>query len=121
MTALEQHFAAPGTEHGDASASLPVPPPVPASAEPQHTAPRFANDWIPATLRLGHGTVHVGSGALDWILVPDDFEALERAVGRQGRTEVEWNPDLGRLLVPGGHERTGRSFFTLRPAGVSAP
>ena len=78
--------------------------------------PRFRGDWIDARLVLGRGTVRVLAGGLDRTLVPDDFRALAASVPEGGRARVQFNPDLGRLLVPGGHARGGRSFFRLAPA-----
>jgi hypothetical protein len=83
-----------------------------------HTEPRFANDWIGATLRLcpDRGLVRVGSGSVEWILATADFEALLAAVPEAATppgVAVEWSPGLGRVLVPGAFERAGTSFFTL--------
>jgi hypothetical protein len=88
-------------------------PVVPVSA---HSAPRFANDWIGATLRLcpERRMVRVSAGTLEWLLAAADFEALAGAAGSLGPLAVEWNPDLRQVLVPGGHLRGGASFFRLR-------
>jgi hypothetical protein len=88
-------------------------PVVPVSA---HSAPRFANDWIGATLRLcpERRMARIAAGTLEWLLAPADFDALAGAAGGLGPLAVEWNPDLGQVLVPGGHLRGGASFFRLR-------
>ena len=88
-------------------------PVVPVSA---HSAPRFANDWIGATLRLcpERRMVRIAAGTLEWLLADADFDALAVAAGSLGPLAVEWNPDLGQVLVPGGHLRGGASFFRLR-------
>ena len=87
-------------------------PVVPVSA---HNAPRFANDWIGAVLRLcpERRMVRIAAGTLEWLLAAADFDTLAEAAGGVGPLAVEWNPDLGQVLVPGGHQRGGASFFRL--------
>ncbi|WP_376969717.1 hypothetical protein [Arthrobacter sp.] len=83
-----------------------------------HTEPRFANDWIGAMLRLcpERGLVRVGSGGVEWISSAADFQALLAAAPEAANAPgvaVEWNPGLGRVLIPGAFERVGTSFFAL--------
>jgi hypothetical protein len=77
-------------------------------------AARFPNDWISATLRLGpdRRLVRVSADGIEWVLAAEDFDALARAAAG-APVRVEWNPDLGRVLIPGAHSRAGTSFFRL--------
>ncbi|GER24344.1 hypothetical protein NCCP1664_28390 [Zafaria cholistanensis] len=103
--------------------TLPVPAPGAGARGPEpalpaspHGAPRFANDWIGATLRLcpERRMARIAAGTLEWLLTAADFDALAAAAEGPGPLAVEWNPDLGQVLVPGGHLRGGASFFRLR-------
>lgn len=113
----------PAVPSATARAAASATPPVsasaimPATATAPVTAPRFPGDWVDAMLYLGHGTVRITGRDVDRILLVDDFEALRRAVPQGSPAMVQINPDLGRMLVPGGHARAGRSFFTLSSAG----
>ncbi|MEE1622238.1 hypothetical protein ACQ3I4_10810 [Zafaria sp. Z1313] len=83
------------------------------------SAPRFAGDWVSATLRLDahRRIVRLNTGEVEWLLEAEDFDAVSEAVRGRVLADVEWSPDLRRLLVPGAHERAGTSFFRLRPTG----
>lgn len=96
---------------------------------PLHGVPRFTGDWVDAAVVLGHGTIRVDTAERGLILIPDDFETLKAALAPAriaagprpagARRGVQFNEALGVLLVPGGHDRAGRSFFPVRPAGAS--
>lgn len=104
------------------------------TTERPHPSPgiqRFAGDWVDAVVVLGHGTIRVDAGNEGHILIPEDFETLREALAvpepterrpRRGpgpvvRPGVQFNAALGILLVPGGHDRAGRSFFRVSRAG----
>ncbi|MBM6621786.1 hypothetical protein JTF08_09215 [Micrococcaceae bacterium RIT802] len=89
---------------------------------PSPGTPRFAGDWVDAAVVLGHGTMRVDTGEQGHILIPEDFGTLRDALAPSGSLAgVQFNAALGMLLVPGGHDRAGRSFFAVRPAGASTP
>lgn len=104
-----------------------------ATPHPPHGLPRFSGDWVDASVILGHGTIRVDTADQGHILIPKDFETLVGALdvsaaghparswpgAGAGRSAVQFNAALGMLLVPGGHDRVGRSFFPVRPAGAS--
>ncbi|MGP5731645.1 hypothetical protein [Arthrobacter rhombi] len=91
-------------------------------------APRFSGDWVDAVVVLGNETVSIDTHERGYLLISDDFTSLSQALGppravvaadRGGtrrRSGVQFNEQLNMLLVPGGHERAGRSFFPLHPA-----
>ncbi len=94
---------------------------------PTRGAPRFTGDWVDAVVVLGNGTVRIDTRDRGYILISDDFSSLRDALwppreaipaggGGRRRTGVQFNEQLKVLLVPGGHERAGRSFFPLHPA-----
>ncbi|WP_417215341.1 hypothetical protein [Arthrobacter sp.] len=87
---------------------------------PSPGMPRFRGDWVDAAVVLGHGTIRVDTAEQGHILLPEDFETLSAALRMPaaGRSAVQFNAALGMLLVPGGHDRVGRSFFPVRPAGA---
>lgn len=104
-------------------------PHTPDHPHPAPGIPRFAGDWVDAAVVLEQGRIRVETAVGEHLLIPGDYETLSRALsvtGRAGRgwgarTGVQYNQTLGRLLVPGGHERAGRSFFTVRSAAPPAP
>ena len=98
----------------------------PAPTDPRG-ASRFSGDWVDAVVVLGHGTVHIDTHERGYLLISDDFTNLRQALwppraavasagGDRRRSGVQFNEQLQVLLVPGGHERAGRSFFPLHPA-----
>lgn len=97
-------------------ACAPRPPALRGTAA--HTTPRFANDWIGATLRLcpERRLARIASGGIEWLLAANDIDTLvaaaPEALDAPG-VPVEWNPGLERVLVPGAFERVGTSFFAL--------
>ena len=99
-------------------------PHTPDHPHPSTGTPRFTGDWVETVVVLEHGRIRVDTAEGMHLLIPEDFETLEQALavaggvrcGTGARTGVQYNQTLGRLLVPGGHERAGRSFFAVRPA-----
>lgn len=94
---------------------------------PPRGAPRFTGDWVDVVVVLGNGTVRIDTRDRGYILISDDFSSLSEALsppraavtasgGASLRTGVQFNEQLKVLLVPGGQERAGRSFFPLHPA-----
>ncbi|MDN5754450.1 MAG: hypothetical protein ACTHWW_07015 [Arthrobacter sp.] len=97
------------------------------AAPPAHAAPRFSGDWVDAVVVLGNGTVRIDTRDRGYLLLSDDFTSLREALSppREAitdgqRTGVQFNEQLKVLLVPGGHERAGRSFFHLHAAPSAA-
>lgn len=90
--------------------------PALATASPANPLPRFAGDWITAWLEIDHdtGLLHVGSGPDDRVLEALAPHKLAAALAGRGPVEVQFNPELLVVLVPGAHELVGSSFFRLR-------
>lgn len=99
-------------------------PHTPDHPHPSTGTPRFTGDWVEAAVVLEHGGIRVDTAEGTRLLIAEDFETLDQALavagpvgrGTGARTGVQYNQTLGQLLVPGGHERAGRSFFAVRPA-----
>jgi hypothetical protein len=87
-----------------------------ATASPANPLPRFAGDWITAWLDIDNDTslLHVGSGPGEWVLEALAPQRLSAALDGRGPVEVQFNPELLVVLVPGAHELVGDSFFRLR-------
>ncbi|MFF5794448.1 hypothetical protein ACFY5D_20590 [Paeniglutamicibacter sp. NPDC012692] len=88
-------------------------------AAPATTAnplPRFAGDWITAWLDYdpGTGLLQLGAGPSEWLLEALAPEKLASALDGRGPTEVQFNPELSILLLPGAFTAAGTSFFRLR-------
>ena len=86
------------------------------SSPSENTLPRFTGDWITAWLDLDAetGLVHVGAGPDEWVLEALAPHKLSAAVEGRGPVEVQLNPELLVLLLPGAHALVGSSFFRLR-------
>lgn len=90
--------------------------PALASSPQVNPLPRFAGDWITAWIDLHDdtGLLHVGAGPREWVLEALAPHKLFKAMAGRGPLEVEFNPELLVLLVPGAHKLVGSSFFRLR-------
>lgn len=86
------------------------------SSPTRNPLPRFAGDWITAWLDLDAetGLVHVGAGPDEWVLEALAPHKLSAALEGRDPVEVQFNPELLVLLLPGAHELVGSSFFRLR-------
>jgi hypothetical protein len=86
------------------------------TAPAKNPLPRFAGDWITAWLHLDAHTdlLHVGAGPHEWVLEALAPQKLSAALAGRGPVEVQFNPELLVLLLPGAHELVGSSFFRLR-------
>lgn len=86
------------------------------SSPARNPLPRFAGDWITAWLHLDAetGLLHVGAGPDEWVLEALAPHRLSSALQGRGPVEVQFNPELLVLLLPGAHELVGSSFFRLR-------
>lgn len=78
--------------------------------------PRFSGDWITAWIDLDNdtGLLHVGAGPDEWVLEALAPHKLSAALAGRGPVEVQFNPELLVVLLPGAHELVGNSFFRLR-------
>ncbi len=78
--------------------------------------PRFAGDWITAWLDFdpATGLLQIGAGPSEWLLQSVAPEKLAAALEGRGPTEVQFNPELLVLLLPGAFAAAGTSFFRLR-------
>ena len=90
--------------------------PTLASSPAKNPLPRFIGDWIAAWLRLDTqtGLLHVGAGPEQWVLEALAPHQLAAALNGRGPVEVQFNPELLVVLLPGAHELVGSSFFRLR-------
>lgn len=87
------------------------------TAQPtENLVPRFAGDWISAWINrdADTGLLHVGSGPHEWVLEALAPQKLTEALTGRGPVEVQFNPELFVVLVPGAHALVGNSFFKLR-------
>ncbi|MDO2933432.1 hypothetical protein [Paeniglutamicibacter sulfureus] len=86
------------------------------SAPTDNPLPRFTGDWIAAWLHLDADTdlLHIGAGPDEWVLEALAPRKLSAALVGRGPVEVQFNPELLVLLLPGAHELVGSSFFRLR-------
>lgn len=87
-----------------------------APAAAANPLPRFAGDWISAWLDFdpGTGLLQLGAGPNEWLLEALSPDKLAAALDGRGPAEVQFNPELRVLLLPGGYESAGTSFFRLR-------
>lgn len=90
--------------------------PTLAPSSPTNPLPRFSGDWITAWLRIDSdtGLLFVGAGPEEWVLEALAPHKLSAAVDGRGPVEVQFNPELLVVLLPGAHELVGDSFFRLR-------
>ena len=90
--------------------------PTVATASPANPLPRFSGDWITAWLDIDNDNslLHVGAGPDEWVLEALAPHKLSAALAGRGPVEVQFNPELLVVLLPGAHELVGNSFFRLR-------
>ena len=87
-----------------------------APATSANPLPRFAGDWITAWLDHdpGTGLLQLGAGPSEWLLQAVAPEKLAAALEGRCPVEVQFNPELLVLLLPGAFSSAGTSFFRLR-------
>ena len=90
--------------------------PTLATASPTNPLPRFSGDWITAWLDIDNDTslLHVGAGPEEWVLEALAPDKLSAVLEGRGPVEVQFNPELLVVLLPGAHQLVGDSFFRLR-------
>ncbi len=86
----------------------PQPPPIPCRALPAIGSPPGS------TYDPGTGLLQIGAGPSEWLLQAVAPEKLAAALEGRGPTEVQFNPELLVLLLPGAFTAAGTSFFRLR-------
>lgn len=89
--------------------------PTLASSPQTNPLTRFAGDWITAWIEVHDdtGLLHVGAGPREWVLEALAPHKLFKAMAGHGPLEVEFNPELLVVLLPGAHKLVGSSFFRL--------
>lgn len=87
------------------------------TVSPSSLLPRFAGDWITAWLDLDRdtGLLHIGAGPTEWVLEAYAPHKLTDALAGRGPVEIQFNPELLVVLLPGAHQLVGSSFFRLHP------